>query len=137
MAQKKKKYDDILRNLIKPDKDPEKITGNKIEKALEENQNFHITPKGILVMALAQIFGDDIIADMDKIDEFQRSLLAGLSTLSTNGETPELFGEDFNEFYSMYIQTMNLCGRMREAIEKNGIEFDFGDEQDEGENNDD
>ena len=43
-----------------------------------------------------------------------------------------MFGKDFNEFFSSYVNMANLCGRMKAALDRNGITLD--DEQDEGNN---
>ena len=82
-----------------------------------------ITPSGILLVAL----DDAVKAGLSgkTFAEFQRFLLGQLSSLATNGEKDDLFGSDFDDFFSMVVRTLNLCGRMRAALEENGIDFDF------------
>jgi CRISPR/Cas system CSM-associated protein Csm2 small subunit len=134
MTGKNQDYTDILKNLIKPGLDPVEATDRKIKKSLDSwSENNHITPAGILYMALLDVYGID--RDMTKFEEFQKYVLERLSKLSTAGRQEDLFGENFNSFYAMYVETLNICGRMKETLEENGIDFDFNNGK--GESDDD
>lgn len=118
MAKGKKTYDG-LKNLIKRNK------GKK--SRADEKTSYRVTPKGILLFALNQVYGVD--GSVDKLDRFMDVFLTGLSTLATGGADSDLFGKDFNGFFSSYVNLANLCGRMKDALDRHGITLD--DETDE------
>lgn len=112
-------YADILKSLIKG-------TGGDGREEDGETK-YTITPKGILYAALLRVYGVD--PSVDKFEAFQAEFLKGLSGLSTGGELQDMFGNDFNSFYSLFIDVSNMCGKMRELLEKHGIELE---EEEEG-----
>jgi hypothetical protein len=113
MAKGKKTYDG-LKNLIKKH--------GKEEPAADEKTSYRVTPKGILLFALNQVYGVD--GSIDKLDRFMDVFLTGLSTLATGGADGDLFGKDFNGFFSSYVNMANMCGRMKAALDKYGITLD-------------
>ena len=124
MAKNKKTYDG-LKNLIKKRENNERDRGEKT--------SYTITPKGILLCALNQVYGID--GSIDKLDRFMDIFLTGLSTLASGGTNTDLFGKDFNGFFSSYVSMANLCGRMKAALDKHGITLD--DEPDENKEDED
>ena len=114
---------EALRNLIK--KDPES-DGN-----LAENETYRFTPKGILYMALYETYGSRVrekdLQDIDKFNAFVKKALNALSCLATNNMQSNLFGEDFNQFFSMCVNAINLCAKMHKILEDHGIDVDFSD----------
>lgn len=124
-----KKNDDRLSSIssivVDTKKRSSKTQKNAESSASNENDEptYRIAPKGILFLALSKVFGKKVIT-LDKLDEFTEILLKDLSRLASNGEKTELFGSDFNDFFSMFVETMNLCGMMKQKLDENGIEFD-------------
>ena len=125
MAKGGKKTYDGLKNLIKK-------RGRK--KQPSDDVSYSITPKGVLLYALNKIYGVD--GSIEKLDRFMDVFLTGLSSLATGGADDDLFGKDFNGFFSSYVNLANLCGRMKAALDKNGIILDEEDGNEE-ENEDD
>jgi len=83
-----------------------------------------VTPNLIVSAAMHDVYGDD---DQSRLSMFMKLTVSTLSMLATRGEDGKLFGKDFNEFFSLYVNTLNLCGRMKAALEENGIDFDVND----------
>ena len=110
MAKNKKTYDG-LKYLIKNN-----------EYSGGEKTSYAMTPENILLCALKQVY--DIDTSEDKLDRFMSLLLTDLSKLASSGCYTDLFGKDFNEFFGGYIGIINLCGRMKTAMDKYGITLD-------------
>lgn len=62
---------------------------------------------------------------MKKFHEFMKELNKHLSMLSSNNTDTDMFGDDFNDFFEVYVTTLNLCGEMKKALEENGVKFDI------------
>ncbi len=90
-----------------------------------------VSPEGMLRDAINDIF--KINAKDEDVKMLSRTLVALLSLLSTDGEDDSAYGKDLNEMLSIVVQTINMCGRMREALDENGIDFDVNDGNGNGE----
>ena len=124
------KYD-ALKNLIRrPGK-----TGNE-----NGGTGYELTPKGIFYMALYEAYGDRIdeetMRDMKKFNAFSKIALKRLSQKASNGQNETLFGEDFNQFFSMFVNAINMCGKMQKILQDHGIDVDFSDPWDDSEQED-
>lgn len=117
---KKTSGKDIISKLIKPKEKKQSVSE-------ADCRRFSLTPKGILLGTLDEVYGTG--ASLEKLDEFSEKLIGRLSTMATAGESSSLLGKDFNDFFQLYVETLNLCGRMKEALEENGIDFDVHGEE--------
>jgi len=117
---KKTNGKDIISKLIKPKEKKQSVSE-------ADCRRFSLTPKGILLGTLDEVYGTG--ASLEKLDEFSEKLIGRLSTMATAGESSSLLGKDFNDFFQLYVETLNLCGRMKEALEENGIDFDVHGEE--------
>ena len=119
-----------LKNLVKR---PAKDAGG--EKGGETG--YELTPKGIFYMALYDAYGDSVddkaMRDMNRFDAFQKAALKCLSQKASNGQHDCLFGADFNQFFAMCINAINLCGKMQKILQDHGIDVDLSDLGDDGE----
>lgn len=86
------------------------------------NSKYKLTPKGILWAALDAHY--KIGGDMNKFNEFMKELLKHLSMLASNNQLSDMFGEDFNDFFEIYVKTLNLAGKLKAILDQNGIYFD-------------
>lgn len=117
---KKTSGKDIISKLIKPKEKKQSVSE-------ADCRGFSLTPKGILLGTLDEVYGTG--ASLEKLDEFSEKLIGRLSAMATAGESSSILGKDFNDFFQLYVETINLCGRMKEALEENGIDFDiYGEE---------
>lgn len=114
MAKKKKTYEG-LDSIAKPKK--------RNDKTGSDGRQYSITPKGVLLMALCDVYG--VEASIDRLEDFMKKVVGGLSLIATGGSDAALLGEDFNDFFRLYVDTLNLCGRMKEKLDENGIDFDM------------
>lgn len=89
----------------------------------EQAEDKTVTPNGIVLAALRDIYG--VGPDKKKLNAFTRAVVSLLSALATGGQDQNLLGKDMDEFFRLYVNTLNLCGRMKQALEDNGIEFDI------------
>lgn len=87
------------------------------------SKTYQLTPKGIMWAALDTYY--HIGTDMDKYDLFQEELMKHFSMLASNNKMDDMFGKDINDFFETLIKTLNLTGKMKELLDKNGIEFDI------------
>ena len=132
MGKSKKKPEDYagaLAGLISPGRDPTPGAGRP------DPEGEPATPGEILAQALEDVYG--VERNDAKLALFQLLLLKRLSELSTGGALDSLFGASFDGFYMMYVDAINMCGRMKEVLEANGIGFDPRDGGDEEEDEDD
>ena len=117
---KKTSGKDIISKLVKPKEKKQSVS-------FADCSRFSLTPKGILLGTLDEVYGTG--ASLEKLDEFSEKLIGRLSAMATAGESSSILGKDFNDFFQLYVETINLCGRMKEALEENGIDFDiYGEE---------
>lgn len=117
---KKTSGKDIISKLVKPKEKKQSVS-------FADCSRFSLTPKGILLGTLDEVYGTG--ASLEKLDEFSEKLIGRLSAMATAGESSSILGKDFNDFFQLYVETINLCGRMKEALEENGINFDiYGEE---------
>ena len=123
--------EEFLKKLIKPTKGASaesKISDLKNAKVNDKNQliidgqSYKLTPKGIFWAALDAHY--KIGGDMNKFHDFMKELLQHLSMLASNNTIPDMFGHDFNDFFEIFVKTMNLCGEMKKKLDENDIEFD-------------
>ena len=114
-----------LRNLIKRNgkKKPQPEQNGEVK--------YELTPKGIFYMALYETYGDCIpekeMRNIKRFDAFAKAVLENLSKKSTSGGQSDLFGIDFNQFFGICVNAINLCGKMQKILEDHGIEVDFSD----------
>ena len=118
---------DALKNLIKRN-------GKKKQRPEQNDETkYELTPKGIFYMALYEAYGDCIpdkdMRNMEKFDVFARKTLENLSKKASAGERDDLFGIDFNQFFGMCVNAINLCGKMHKILEEHGIDVDFSDDE--------
>ena len=117
---KKTSGKDIISKLVKPKEKKQSVS-------FADCRRFSLTPKGILLGTLDEVYGTG--ASLEKLDEFSEKLIGRLSAMATAGESSSILGKDFNDFFQLYVETINLCGRMKEALKENGIDFDiYGEE---------
>lgn len=82
---------------------------------------------------MAEAYGDcfgDEVRDMGRFDAFLKAALRGLSLKATAGERRDLLGEDFNQFFLMFVNSVNMCGRLHKLLEDNGIDVDIDPDED-------
>lgn len=87
-----------------------------------EGEKYRLTPKGILWKTLDEAY--KIGFDIDKFEEFNSTLMNRLARLCIPDVTHNILGNDFNEFFQAFVDTMNLLGKAYQIIQKNGIDFD-------------
>ena len=85
-------------------------------------EKYNLTPKGILY-ALIQTFYSNS-ENVSQFENFQKDLVERLSMVASSNAKKDMFGKDFNEFFGGYIGIINLCGRMKTAMDKYGITLD-------------
>ena len=95
------------------------------------------TPTTILFTAIHDFIQTAHLNNMSEksvqngLNELQQNLVHNLSNLATNGMYSDIFGDSFDEFFDIVIQTINQAGEMRRILEENNIIFpdDFNDEK--------
>ena len=86
-------------------------------------EKYNLTPKGILY-ALIQIFYSNS-ENISQFEKFQKDLVERLSMIASNNAKKDMFGKDFNEFFSIVVTTMNLLNKVINKLHENGIECDI------------
>lgn len=130
----------LLSNLIMPKQKQKKTQNHKrtgiATHARMNNNDVHykLTPKGLLWSVLGSHYGPNL--DFKKFERFQRELVAKLSLLSTENQNSQLLGEDFNDFFSLVVTSMNCLEKAIAKLNDNGIKCDIQDLLDSGNDND-
>ena len=140
-SQKRKTNAEVLKSFVKKGKgaanavsSPEEAKARLKELAEDPKTKYHLTPKGILWSELSKAYG--VGEDLDKFEEFSKQVVRKLSLLASGGENESMLGKDFNDFFVLFVQSLNLSAKMSELLEENGIPFSIedylnGDEDDE------
>ena len=96
--------------------------------------HYKLTPKGLLWSVLGNHYGPNL--DFKKFERFQKELVAKLSLLSTENSNSQLLGEDFNDFFSLVVTSMNCLEKAIAKLNDNGIKCDIQDLLDSENDND-
>ena len=110
----------------------DKLIKNKKEKF---DEKFTLAPKGILLVNLMKYFDANGHTDLKKLEAFSRDLLHGLSELATRGQKSDMFGDDFNDFFCLFIKTLKNSAKLLQILEDHGIDISELNLDDEGEEN--
>lgn len=125
----KKKDSNLAELLIKPRKQVKHPRARKQAKEQQaqdqhgENNSSQLSPRSLLFAALKAVYG--IPDDREKFNDFMLRLVTSLSLLSTAGADSMLFGRDFNTFYQTFVQTLNVCGYLKQQLDDNNISVDI------------
>ena len=87
------------------------------------DNRFKLAPKGVLMMALSKYYMPRIKNGLKCLEQFETELMQQLSLLATDGKVADELGKDFNEFFKYFIQTINKCNGLEEAIRKQGLDI--------------
>ena len=131
-SEKRKTNVEVLKSFVKKGKgaanvvsSPEEVKAGLKELAEDPKTKYHLTPKGILWSELGKAYG--VGEDLDKFEEFSKQVVRKLSLLASGGENESMLGKDFNDFFMLFVQTLNLSAKMSELLEENGIPFNIED----------
>lgn len=126
----------LLDKLIKPGRrgalnalSDEEMKKEVVDALQNDNQlkgtkeKYNLTPKGILY-ALIQTFYSNS-ESVSQFENFQKDLVERLSMVASSNAKKDMFGKDFNEFFSIVVTTMNLLNKVINKLNENGIEYDI------------
>lgn len=144
MKKKQNKYEGLVGKLISRKRQAtaknernDRPLKDAVSGIINSGSDYEITPRGLIMLSAIESFDlnekvKDLTSFASKVNEFEKKLLQGLSRIATGNKTDDMFGYDFNEFFALYVQAMNMCGKMRKLLEDNGIPFDLNDDLNNG-----
>lgn len=130
---KKKSREELLKSFVKKGKGAanavstaeqmrEKLHDIETGNVKDDEKSYQLTPKGILWSELDNAY--KIGGDLKKFENFIAKVLEKLSLLASSGENPKLLGRDFNDFFMLFVKSLNLAGKLKEVLDENNIDFD-------------
>lgn len=133
---KRKLSDDMLNNLVVPGrKGGSNLVSvdemkEQVQSALQngdqlkgDKSKYRLTPKGVLWAIIEKFYNGE--GDISKFESFQKDLVEHLSMVASGNQKNDMFGHDFNDFFSIVVTTMNLLEKTISMLNENGIECDI------------
>ena len=83
----------------------------------------NLTPTALLLLAFKDAFGTDLDkSHLDKIEKMSKIFTEQFSLRATKGKDKTIFGPDLNSVCKCLVESLNMCGKMRQMLIDNGIE---------------